>query len=191
MMESPPTSSVAVHTLGPIVTTPSASAPEVARPAPEGGGLVEVHYLTALVDVPHACAPPGRTIKRDTFLPVLWKAVARGCVTHERTVFGARGVRCGLDSGVQRDQLHGQRINLELHNRCGGHGAGREGHSRESGFMENVGLAKLGQSTRKFERDMTDFYLLPLGAVPRLRRPGGLPGPRHCIGIASSRRRRR
>ena len=43
--------------------------------------------------------------------------------------------------------------------------------------MKDVGLAKLGQSTRKFERYMTDFYLLPLGAVPRLRRPGGLPGP--------------
>ena len=152
---------------------------------------MEVHYLTALVDVPHACAPPGLTIKRDTFLPVLWKAVAKGCVTHERTVFGALGVRYGLDSGIQRDQLHGQRINLELHNRCGGHGADRKGHSRESGFMEDVGLAKLKQSTRQFEIYMTDFYLLPLGVVPRLRWPGGLPGPRHRIGIASSRRQHR
>lgn len=190
-MVSPPTSSVAAYTLGPTVTTLSALALRAVRPAPDGGALAKLHCRTTLVDVPNACAPPGYAIKHDTFLPELWKAVARGCVTHERTVFGARGVRYGLDSGIQRDQLHGQRFNLELHNRCGGHGAGREGHSRESGFMENVGLAKLGQSTRKFERDMTDFYLLPLGAVPRLRRPGGLPGPRHCIGIASSRRRRR
>ena len=42
--------------------------------------------------------------------------------------------------------------------------------------MEDIGLAKLGRSTRKFERHMTDFYMLPRGALPGLRRPRGLAG---------------
>ena len=58
----------------------------------------------------NACALPGCTIKYDTFLPIMWRAVARGFVEHRYAVFVANGLRHGFEAGVQRHLLRGQRV---------------------------------------------------------------------------------
>ena len=56
----------------------------------------------------NACNLPGSTIKYDSFMPVMWRAVARGYVEHDHAVFVANGLRYGFEAGVQREVLKGQ-----------------------------------------------------------------------------------
>lgn len=72
--------------------------------------IEEVDRLTKLVENQNACALPGCKIKFDTFMSVMWRAVARGFVRHDHAAFVAQGLRNGFTAGVQRDQLKGQRI---------------------------------------------------------------------------------
>ena len=74
-------------------------------------GVAELDRLTLLVEQVNVCALPGcAIIKYDSFLTVMWRAVARGCVKHDDAVFVARGLRRGFEAGVGREELCVQRI---------------------------------------------------------------------------------
>ena len=135
------------------------------------GSLDQVHQLTQLVNDHNACALPGCTIKYDSFMRVMWRAVARGYVEHRHAAFVARGLRYGFTAGVQKSELHGQRI--------------FKNYKSAVEAMEQVGRATqkridagkticIGEWSRVHERlrtDVKDFYVCPLGAVPKPLEP--------------------
>ena len=68
------------------------------------------HDLTALrekVESENACTLPGCTIKYDSFLSVMWRAVSRGYVMDHHAAFVADGLRNGFGLGLRREQLSG------------------------------------------------------------------------------------
>ena len=58
----------------------------------------------------NACALPGSTLKIDSFLPVLRRAVLRGFVRPEHAQFVEDGLLHGFDNGVDDSRLTGRRI---------------------------------------------------------------------------------
>eukprot|EP00966_Prymnesium_polylepis_P023697 545549-Prymnesium_polylepis.1 len=56
-----------------------------------------------------ACALPGVSIKYDTFVPAMWKAMHGGFVSHDDAVFCGEGLRYGFVCGVNVERLHGHR----------------------------------------------------------------------------------
>ena len=64
--------------------TPTSAAPPSSEAA-EGVALLS-HWRSVVEEV-GACALPGVSVKYDTFIPCMWKAVARGFVPHEDAVF--------------------------------------------------------------------------------------------------------
>ena len=72
---------------------------------PEGLALAS-HYKTVVEEV-GACALPGVSVKYDTFMPCMWRAVATGFVRHEHAVFVAEGLRYGFKAGIDVAQLTG------------------------------------------------------------------------------------
>ena len=79
-------------------------------PAAASEALAAPRQLARIVEESNACALPGCTIKYDSFMTVMWRAVARGFVGHDDAVFVAQGLRHGFEAGVQRNLLHGQRV---------------------------------------------------------------------------------
>ena len=80
------------------------------RIASPSNGLARVRQLAAQVEESNACSLPGCPIKYDSFLTVMWRAVARGYVEHDHAVFVAQGLKQGFTAGVKREELFGQRI---------------------------------------------------------------------------------
>ena len=62
-----------------------------------------------VVRVEGACALPGVSIKYDTFVPAMWKAVQGGFISHDDAVFCGEGLRYGFTCGVNVERLQGHR----------------------------------------------------------------------------------
>ena len=71
--------------------------------------MSEFLRLRDLVETEGACSLPGVTLKYDKFLPVMWKAVSKGFVSHERAAFVAEGLRCGFKAGVDIASMRSHR----------------------------------------------------------------------------------
>ena len=82
--------------------------PASAMPA-SSEGLDEFFSLRHLVREENACALPGVSIKYDSFIPCMWKAVASGHVQHKHATFVADGLRNGFMAGVDTSLLQGHR----------------------------------------------------------------------------------
>ena len=83
------------------ITPTSATAPSSELPE----GLALLSHWRSVVEEVGACALPGVSVKYDTFIPCMWKAVARGFVPHEDAVFVGDGLRNGFTAGVDVTQL--------------------------------------------------------------------------------------
>ena len=90
-------------------TNPSRESAAVASGAEGHGGLGLLHSLRAQVEATNACTLPGVSIKYETFVPEMWKAVAKGFVKHEHAVFVGEGLRWGFHAGVQVAKHTGHR----------------------------------------------------------------------------------
>ena len=88
---------------------PSRESVAVASGAEGPGGLGLLHSLRAQVEATNACTLPGVSIKYETFVPEMWKAVAKGFVKHEHAVFVGEGLRWGFHAGVQVAKHTGHR----------------------------------------------------------------------------------
>ena len=91
--------------VGLAITPTSATAPSSELPE----GLALLSHWRSVVEEVGACALPGVSVKYDTFIPCMWKAVARGFVPHEDAVFVGDGLRNGFTAGVDVTQLTGHR----------------------------------------------------------------------------------
>ena len=52
-----------------------------------------------------ACALPGVSVKYDSFVPIMWRAVARGYVDHDKACFVGDGLRWGFKAGIDVARL--------------------------------------------------------------------------------------
>ena len=155
----------------------------VARPSPHpacsslrirGGGkdgFAAVAQLTKLVEETNACALPGCTIKYDSFMPILWRAVQRGWVAHDDAVFVADGLRHGFTAGVQRVELHGQRVFKNYKSAVVAmEQVGRATQARlDSG--KSICLGEWSRVNSRLREEVKEFYIFPLGAVPKPLEP--------------------
>ena len=79
--------------------------------SPAGPGILdELFRLQGVVESQNACALPGCTIKYDSFLTCMWRAVSRGYVKQWDAELVANGLRNGFDCGVCREQAKGKRV---------------------------------------------------------------------------------
>ena len=137
---------------------------------PEGLALAS-HYKTVVEQV-GACALPGVSVKYDTFMPCMWRAVATGFVRHEHAVFVAEGLRYGFKAGIDVAQLTGHRWFKNYQSAL----EGREAVTRAT--MKRVGAGKtlhLGTWTTKLADGIKSLFrassIFPLGATPKPLEP--------------------
>ena len=88
-----------------LAITPIAATPDWS----EQPGLAEMARLRAVVESENACALPGCSIKYNSFLTVMWRAVQRGFVSQPDAVFTADGLRHGFSLGVDVTKMRGHR----------------------------------------------------------------------------------
>ena len=88
-----------------LAITPIAATPNWS----EQPGLAEMARLRAVVESENACALPGCSIKYNSFLTVMWRAVQRGFVSQPDAVFTADGLRHGFSLGVDVTKMRGHR----------------------------------------------------------------------------------
>ena len=68
-----------------------------------------VRRLQAQVREFGACSLPGVSIDYLRFMPIMWKAVSRGFVSHENAAFVSCGLWHGFDCGLDVSLLKGRR----------------------------------------------------------------------------------
>ena len=76
---------------------------------PSSEGLGQLAELRHLVQTQGACSLPGCTVRYETFIPVMWRAVARGYVAHQDACFVNDGLRHGFMAGVAIERMAGHR----------------------------------------------------------------------------------
>ena len=141
------------------------------RIASPSNGLARVRQLATQVEESNACSLPGCPIKYDSFLTVMWRAVARGYVEHEHAVFVAQGLKQGFTAGVKREELFGQRIFKNYKSAVDAmEQVGRATQGRiDDG--KTLCLGDWGQVNESLRDEVKDFYVFPLGAVPKPLEP--------------------
>ena len=146
--------------------------PLVARPTRlvPSCGLAEVRRLAQMVEDSNACALPGCPIKHDSFLTVLWRAVARGHAKHVRACFVAKGLRHGLAARVLHEELYGQRVFKNY--KTAVDDMGQVGRATPGRTFEGktLLLGHWGEVDARLRDEVEDFYCFPLGAVPKTAR---------------------
>jgi hypothetical protein len=147
-------------------TTPSAWA------SSEGGSAFgKVWELTRLVEGSNACALDGCTIKYDAFMPIMWRAVQRGFVEHDHAVFVAEGLRNGFTAGVQRHLLRGQRVFKNYKSAVEAMPQVTRATQKRLGAGKTICLGSWVEMRDALSREIRDFYLFPIGAVPKPLEP--------------------
>ena len=134
------------------------------------------HDLSALrdkVEKENACTLPGCTIKYDSFLRVMWRAVSRGYVRDEHAKFVADGLRNGFTLGVSSDRVSGVG-RREFRN----YPAAYEARSQVSASIESRVVKQktlclgLWSELRAEVRSLfSDYFIFPMGAVPKPHEP--------------------
>ena len=74
------------------------------------GVFVEMFKWARVVHAENACALPGVSIKFDTFIPAMWRAVRDGFVQAQHAEFVHLGLRWGFEVGLHPDRVRGHRF---------------------------------------------------------------------------------
>ena len=133
--------------------------------------FARVWALTRLVEEVNACALPGCTIKIDSFLPVMWRAVLRGFVKHEHAVFVANGLRWGFDAGVQRGRLKGKRVWRNYKSAVDAMDRVARATQKRVDGGKTLCLGDWVDLRGSLYDEISDFYCFPLGAVAKPLEP--------------------
>ena len=130
-----------------------------------------MHHLVVSTE---AYALPGVSIAYDIFLPILYRAVARGFVSQVQAHFIHQGLRWGFDLGFSPDKLPGKRY---FKNYKSATDAATEVSKNIHGRLRNeksYPLCPFNPST--FRVSLSSFLpswcVFPLGAVPKSSEPG-------------------
>jgi hypothetical protein len=151
------------------ITPTSATLPSSERPAE---GIALVSRLRSVVEEAGACALPGVSVKYESFMPCMWRAVATGWVKHEDAVFVADGLRNGFTAGIDVSRLAGHRWFSNYQSAV----EGREPVTRA--IMKRVQAGKtllLGRWTDTLASDIKSLFgasaIFPMGATGKPLEP--------------------
>ena len=136
-----------------------------------GGSLSDLKALETLVHEQNACAMPGCTIKYDSFMLCLRRAVSRGYVKDVHAKFVEDGLTKGFSIGIEPGSLKGRRV---FANYPSSHTAPE---SVSAAVFARVKASKtlcLGLwSEVKPLLDVVyrDYFVFPMGATPKPHQP--------------------
>ena len=121
-----------------------------------------------------AFALPGVSIAYDVFMPILWRAVARGFVTHSHASFIQSGLRWGFDLGFSPDKFPGKRFFNNYSSALDAHAAVSNNlHARlESHKSYSLFPLDTGSVRSTLSSFLPAWCVFPLGAVPKPNEPG-------------------
>ena len=153
------------------ITPTSATAPSSELPE----GLALLSHWRSVVEEVGACALPGVSVKYDTFIPCMWKAVARGFVPHEDAVFVGDGLRNGFTAGVDVTQLTGHRWFTNYKSALEGRDAVTRAIMKR---VESGKTLRLGTMTHTLAEGIKRLFgasaIFPVGAVKKALEAGEL-----------------
>ena len=126
--------------------------------------------MRARVEETNACALPGCAIKYDTFIPAMWRAVARGFVSHDAACFVGDGLRHGFTAGVDVPALArmGNRWFANYNTAVGARVAVRQAIMKRVDRGKTLSLGVwTSQLARQLRDTFTNTFIAPLGAVEK------------------------
>ena len=131
--------------------------------------------MRARVEETNACALPGCAIKYDTFIPAMWRAVARGFVSHDAACFVGDGLRHGFTAGVDVPALArmGNRWFANYNTAVGARVAVRQAIMKRVDRGKTLSLGVwTSQLARQLRDTFTNTFIAPLGAVEKALEKG-------------------
>ena len=134
--------------------------------------------MRARVEETNACALPGCAIKYDTFIPAMWRAVARGFVSHDAACFVGDGLRHGFTAGVDVPALArmGNRWFANYNTAVGARVAVRQAIMKRVDRGKTLSLGVwTSQLARQLRDTFTNTFIAPLGAVEKALERGVCP----------------
>ena len=154
-----------------------------------GGGtsvLKELSAMRELVETKNACALPGCTIKYDSFLPVLRRAVSRGYVRDEHAAFVEDGLRNGFSLGLSEGDFSSLQFKKRVFRNYQSAYDGRPQVTKA--VMARVARGKtleLGpwhEVKNELDATVEEYFKFPMGAVAKPTQPSVLrPTDDHTV----------
>ena len=138
------------------------------------GTLDELLAMRNLVKEQNACALPGCTIKYDTFVPCMWRAVDRGYVKRVYAEYVADGLRNGFSLGLDPGAFLG--LGKRVFTNYPSAEAGRDCVTEAIGARVDKGktlvLGTWGQVREDLQTlGVSDYFVFPMGAVSKPHEP--------------------
>ena len=134
------------------------------------------HDLSALrtkVESENACVLPGCSIKYDSFLSVMWRAVSRGYVRDSHARFVADGLRNGFTLGVSSDRVKGLGRRM-FRNYPTAYAARSQVSASIAARVQKQKTLCLGlwsSLQQEVAGLFSDYFIFPMGAVPKPHEP--------------------
>jgi hypothetical protein len=134
--------------------------------------LDELFRMRGIVESQNACALPGCTIKYDSFLTCMWRAVSRGYVKQWDAEFVANGLRNGFDCGVCREQAKGKRVFRNYQSAVDARSSVAKAVNSRLGKGKSLALGPWAAVESALKTaGVHDYFLFPMGATPKKDSP--------------------
>ena len=125
-----------------------------------------------MVESINACAIPGCTIKYDSFLTCMWRAVSRGYVKQWDAEFVAHGLRWGFDCGVRRDQAKGKRVFRNYQSAVDARSSVTKAIASRLAKGKSLALGPWAVVEAALKAaGVHDYFVFPMGATPKKDSP--------------------
>ena len=131
----------------------------------------ELTELTALVRDKGAYSLPGCPMNMDKFEPILKRAMSRGYVHDHVGQYVLNGFIHGFDLGVDRSQLHGTRVFRNYPSAVVNRGSVSAAVLSRVSRHKSLRLGLWSDVRESLASFFGDFYVFPLGAVPKPHAP--------------------
>ena len=132
-----------------------------------GGHFDELLALRTLVETENACALPGCTIKYDSFVTILRRAMSRGYVKDHHGYYVLNSLRNGFDVGAQKDALRGRRVFRNYKSAyLGGESVSAAVNARVAAG-KTLKIGKWGDVVSELNSFAEDYFVFPMGGVPK------------------------
>ena len=133
-----------------------------------------MHALEEQVKTDGACTLPGVSIAYDLFMPIMMRAVARGCVRQEHADFVANGLRFGFDLGVDVSKLRGRRLFRNYPTAVEARAAVSKATRARVEQGKTLQLFPFRAEDRAVLDRWSSWRIFPMGAVPKPMEPGAM-----------------
>ena len=131
------------------------------------GALAILREAEDIVRGTNACALPGCTLKFDTFVPVLQRAMSRGYVRDAVGHYVIDGLRNGFSIGLAPERLKGQRVFANFKSAYEQRDSISDAIERRIHAHKTLDLGPARQALRELREALSDFFVFPMGAVPK------------------------